>query len=87
VRPDEANDGYVAHVAGMCQSFSDKDTAVAWVSQEVETRSLAAARCHGAQSVYAQVFVEEIVEKIGWRERYVQSNVRAVAKATGLQIK
>ncbi|MEA5073948.1 MAG: hydantoinase/oxoprolinase family protein [Eubacterium aggregans] len=87
VRPDEANDGYVAHVAGLCQSFSDKDTAVAWVSQEVKTRSLAAARCQGAQSVYAQVFVEEIVEKIGWRERYVQSNVRAVAKATGLQIK
>ncbi|MEG1431419.1 hydantoinase/oxoprolinase family protein [Eubacterium sp.] len=87
VRPDEANDGYVAHVAGLCQSFTQKDEGVAWASREVEQRSLMAAKGQGAESVHTQVFVEEVVEKIGWRERYVHTNVWAVAKATGLKLK
>lgn len=87
VRPDEENDGYVAHVAGQCQSFQDKAEAVDFVKQETEVRAAAAAKAQGAPDISVQVFCDDIVEKIGWRERYIETRVKAVAKATTLKLK
>ena len=87
VRPDEENDGYVAHVAGQCRSFKDKAEAVDFVKQETEARAAAAAKAQGAPDISVQVFCDDIVEKIGWRERYIETRVKAVAKATTLKLK
>ena len=87
VRPDEENDGYVAHVAGQCRSFQDKAEAVAFVQREAEARAAAAAKAQGAPDISVQVFCDDIVEKIGWRERYIETRVKAVAKATTLKLK
>lgn len=73
VRPDEENDGYVAHVAGQCRSFKDKAEAVDFVKQETEARAAAAAKAQGAPDISVQVFCDDIVEKIGWRERYIET--------------
>lgn len=87
VRPDEENDGYVAHVAGQCRSFKDKAEAVDFVKQETEARAAAAAKAQGAPDISVQVFCDDIVEKIGWRERYIETRVKAVAKATTIKLK
>ena len=87
VRPDEENDGYVAHVAGQCRSFKDKAEAVDFVKQETEARAAAAAKAQGAPDISVQVFCDDIVEKIGWRERYIETRIKAVAKATTLKLK
>lgn len=87
IRPDEENDGYVAHVAGQCQSFQDKDEAVDYVKREAAARARDAARAQGAPDISVQVFCDDIVEKIGWRERYIETRVKAVAKATTLKLK
>lgn len=87
VRPDEENDGYVAHVAGQCRSFQDKAEAVDFVKQETEARAAAAAKAQGVPDISVQVFCDDIVEKIGWRERYIETRVKAVAKGTTLKLK
>ncbi|MDO4287797.1 MAG: hydantoinase/oxoprolinase family protein [Eubacterium sp.] len=87
VRPDEENDGYVAHIGGLCKSFSDKDEAVAFASEEAKKQSIAAAKAQGLKEASAQVFAEDIVEKIGWRTRYIETKIKAVAKATTLKLK
>lgn len=87
IRPDEENDGYVAHVSGQCKSFKDKDEAIRFAEQETKIRSVAAAKAQGAKNVSAQVFTEDIIEKIGWRERYIETQIKAVAKATTLKLK
>lgn len=87
VRPDEENDGYVAHVAGQCRSFKDKEDAIGFVEEEAKMRSIEAAKAQGAHEVSAQVFTEDIIEKIGWRQRYIETQIKAVAKATTLKLK
>ena len=87
VRPDEENDGYVAHIGGLCKCFKDKAAAVAFASEEAKAQSIARAQSQGLSEVSAQVFAEDIVEKIGWRERYIETKIRAVAKATTLKLK
>ena len=52
-----------------------------------EARAAAAAKAQGAPDISVQVFCDDIVEKIGWRERYIETRVKAVAKATTLKLK
>lgn len=57
------------------------------MKQETEARAAAAAKAQGAPDISVQVFCDDIVEKIGWRERYIETRVKAVAKATTLKLK
>lgn len=87
VRPDEENDGFVAHIGGVCKAFSDKEAAVAFAEEEAGKQSVKAAKAQGLSEASLQVFTEDIVEKIGWRERYIETQIKAVAKATTLKLK
>lgn len=87
VRPDEENDAFLGHIAGECQSFKDKEEAVAYVASRAEALSLAMAKAQGAKEIHTQVFTEDIVEKVGWRNCYIRTDIRAVAKATTLKLK
>lgn len=87
VRPDEENEAFLGQIAGENRSFKDKDEAVAFVSARAEELSLAAARSQGGQEVSAQVFTKEIIDDRAWKERYVRTEIRAVAKANDLKLK
>jgi N-methylhydantoinase A/oxoprolinase/acetone carboxylase beta subunit len=86
VRPDEENDGFVAHVAGECRSFAEKDAAVAFAQERAKALSIAGARRQGAEALNTQVFTDERVEHLGWRDRYIETRIKAVSKANTLRL-
>lgn len=84
VRPDEAEDAFVVHAGGECEHFAEKETAVDWAKEKAEAMSRANALAQGAPTVTVQTTVEEIVERTGLRERYVETRIRSVARASGV---
>lgn len=84
VHPDEANDGFVAHAGGESCFFSDKQAAVDYAVKQAKALSLAAARRQGADQVTVQVHCQDIVKKINWKDHYIKTKIRAVAKANNV---
>lgn len=87
VRPDEEEDAFVAHIAGEWGHFDTKEEAVAYASHRASELAEINALNQGADSVSSQVFVKDIIDRTGWKPRYVKTEIQAVAKATTLKLK
>lgn len=86
VRPDEAKGGFVAHVAGHSTYFKEKADAVAYAEAKALDRVRAKAERQGSAQITTQVCAEEITRKVGWRTVYVETRVRAAARAGRLKL-
>lgn len=86
VRPDEATEGYVAHVGGRSVFFEDKDEAVAFARKEAGQIAQHQAESQGPETIHTDVTDEDIQQKIGWRWRYVETRVQAVARSGHLTL-
>ena len=88
VRPDEANDGFVVHIEGDWKSFSDKEEAVDYGYKIAKQKSIDRAQTQGFdQGLTTQVFVDELVENLGWKKRYIETQIKAVTKLSRLKLK
>ncbi len=86
VRPDEANDGFAAYVDGDSAYFKEKADAVAYAEAKALARVRAKAEGQGSAEITAQVKSEDITRKVGWRTVYVETRVRAAARAGRLKL-
>ena len=86
VRPDEATEGYVAHVGGQSVFFEDKDKAVAYAKAEAGKIAQKQAESQGPETIHTDVTDKDIQQKIGWRWRYVETRVQAVARSGHLTL-
>lgn len=86
VRPDEATEGYVAHVGSQSAFFKDKDEAVAFARKEAGKIAQKQAESQGPETIHTEVSDEDIQQKIGWRWRYVETRVQAVARSGHLTL-
>jgi hypothetical protein len=86
VRPDEANDGFAAYIDGDSAYFKVKTDAVAYAEAKALDRVRAKAERQGSAEITAQVHSEEITRKVGWRMVYVETRVKAVARAGRLKL-
>jgi N-methylhydantoinase A/oxoprolinase/acetone carboxylase beta subunit len=86
VRPDEANDGFAAYIDGDSAYFKVKTDAVAYAEAKALDRVRAKAERQGSAEITAQVHSEEITRKVGWRMVYVETRVKAVARAGYLKL-
>ncbi len=81
VRPDEENDGFVAHIMGETTSFSDKDAAVDFAKDAVKQRVSALAAAQGVSNPTVSVDVKDIENRTSWKTEYIKTVIHAVAKA------
>lgn len=86
VRPDEAEEGYVAHVEGQSEFFKDKDEAVAFAKAKAGEIAQKRAEAQGPEAIHTEVSDKDIKQKIGWRWHYVETQVRAVARSGQLKL-
>lgn len=86
VRPDEAEEAFVAHIAGEWGHFKTKEEAVAFAQDQAQKLAEAKAKEQGASTVSTQIFTDEIIETRAWQPRYVETRIKAVAKATQLKL-
>lgn len=86
VRPDEANDGFAVYIDGDSAYFKEKTDAVAYAEAKALDRVRAKAERQGSAEITVQVHSEEITRKVGWRMVYVETRVKAVARAGRLKL-
>ena len=85
VRPDEENDGFVAHIMGETASFSDKDTAVAFAADAAKARVTALAEAQGVGTPTVSVDIQTIENRTSWKTEYIKTVIHAVARAASVQ--
>lgn len=87
VRPDEENESFNAFIAGKVKNFTDKDAAVTWAKAEAEALCIENAKTQGAEDPFTESEVTETVEKKGFGERFVQTEISVTAKTAPLKVR